>query len=347
MTEVALASGFGSVRRFNETFQQLYDRPPAQLRRLGGPDETASHGEAVRLSLALQGRPTTGTPCWASWRLRAIPGVERVAGGRYERTPGDRRRRRRDPRRAGGAKSRLNVAVRFPKISALPAIIARVRRVFDLAADPAAIGEHLRQGPGAGAAGRRAAGPARARRLGRLRAGDPRHPRPADHRRRRPRPRRQAGRARMAQPLPEALASEGLTHVFPTPQQLADADFAALGMPRVAGRGARRHDRGGRRRSAALRPEPRPRRGDRRAEGPAGHRRMDGAVHRHARAARAGRLSRRRHRPDARAGRRQTAAAPARPNSSPAPRPGGPGAPMPPCTSGHPKGRLQQTKRRT
>ncbi|MEO8926753.1 MAG: Ada metal-binding domain-containing protein, partial [Caulobacteraceae bacterium] len=36
MTQVALASGFGSVRRFNETFQQLYDRPPASLRRLRG-----------------------------------------------------------------------------------------------------------------------------------------------------------------------------------------------------------------------------------------------------------------------------------------------------------------------
>ena len=37
MAEVALAAGFGSVRRFNETFQQLYDRPPATLRRLGEP----------------------------------------------------------------------------------------------------------------------------------------------------------------------------------------------------------------------------------------------------------------------------------------------------------------------
>ena len=33
MAEVALAAGFGSLRRFNETFQQLYDRPPAALRR--------------------------------------------------------------------------------------------------------------------------------------------------------------------------------------------------------------------------------------------------------------------------------------------------------------------------
>src|SRR6201996_8702561 len=43
MIEVALASGFGSVRRFNETFQNLYHRPPGELRRRaaeasGGPE---------------------------------------------------------------------------------------------------------------------------------------------------------------------------------------------------------------------------------------------------------------------------------------------------------------------
>src|SRR5208282_1320230 len=45
------------------------------------------------------------------------------------------------------AKSRLAISVRFPKISALPAIIARVRRVFDLAADPVAISTHLARDP--------------------------------------------------------------------------------------------------------------------------------------------------------------------------------------------------------
>src|SRR6201995_4440222 len=33
MIQVALASGFGSVRRFNETFQRMYHRPPSELRR--------------------------------------------------------------------------------------------------------------------------------------------------------------------------------------------------------------------------------------------------------------------------------------------------------------------------
>ena len=35
LTSMALASGFGSVRRFNETFQALYGRPPSALRRRG------------------------------------------------------------------------------------------------------------------------------------------------------------------------------------------------------------------------------------------------------------------------------------------------------------------------
>ena len=43
MTEVAAAAGFGSMRRFNETFQQLYRRPPKALRRAGVSDETGRH----------------------------------------------------------------------------------------------------------------------------------------------------------------------------------------------------------------------------------------------------------------------------------------------------------------
>src|SRR5579872_471814 len=52
MTEVALASGFNSLRRFNETFQQLYRRPPSALRRRAGA-ETEESG----LSLLLPYRP--------------------------------------------------------------------------------------------------------------------------------------------------------------------------------------------------------------------------------------------------------------------------------------------------
>jgi len=227
MAEVALASGFGSVRRFNETFQQLYDRPPIELRRLGG--EPAQAGEAVQLTLPYK-PPYDWDALLAFLALRAIPGVERVSAGRYERSLaiGD----------AVGvirvepaAKDRLAVSVRFPKISALPAIIARVRRVFDLAADPVAISTHLAQDP--------ALAPMVAARPG-LRV-----PGAWDGF-------ELAIRAILGQqitvvaarglaaklvaahgtPLPAELASEGLTHVFPSARSLVGADFAALGMPR-------------------------------------------------------------------------------------------------------------------
>src|SRR5262245_7450565 len=50
MIQVALASGFGSVRRFNETFQRLYHRPPSDLRR--GRGAKASAGPETVLLLA-------------------------------------------------------------------------------------------------------------------------------------------------------------------------------------------------------------------------------------------------------------------------------------------------------
>ena len=230
MAEVAMASGFGSVRRFNETFQQLYDRPPASLRRLGGADEPACQGEAVLLTLPYS-PPYDWDAMLGFLALRAIPGVERVAGGVYERTLGV----------AGAvgivrvepaAKSRLAVSVRFPKISALPAIIARVRRVFDLAADPVAISTHLARDPAlapmvAARPGLRVPGAWDGFELA-IRAilGQQITVTAA---------RGLAGKlvAAHGAPLPTSLVAEGLTHAFPTPQRLADVDFATLGMPRA------------------------------------------------------------------------------------------------------------------
>src|SRR6266404_6293114 len=51
MTEVALASGFGSVRRFNEIFRDLFGRAPSALRRKGsGPAQVAGDAVTLRLS---------------------------------------------------------------------------------------------------------------------------------------------------------------------------------------------------------------------------------------------------------------------------------------------------------
>jgi AraC family transcriptional regulator, regulatory protein of adaptative response / DNA-3-methyladenine glycosylase II len=77
---------------------------------------------------------------------RAIPGIERVTADRYERSvqvDGVQGTVAVEP--AGG--NALRAKVRFSKLTALPNIIARLRRVFDLAADPVAIAAHLAQDP--------------------------------------------------------------------------------------------------------------------------------------------------------------------------------------------------------
>ncbi len=85
MTEIAFAAGFGSVRRFNETFADLFKRAPSELRRLGGAEVSASsEGE---FSLLLRYQPPYDWPAMLEFlSLRAISGIERVADGAYSRT---------------------------------------------------------------------------------------------------------------------------------------------------------------------------------------------------------------------------------------------------------------------
>jgi AraC family transcriptional regulator of adaptative response / DNA-3-methyladenine glycosylase II len=227
MAEVALASGFNSVRRFNETFLQLFGRSPVTLRRVR--DKTRR--DAGALSVRLAYRPPYDWDAMLSFlSARAIPGVEAVAGNVYWRTIaiGD----------ACGVigvapdhKNRVKVSVRFPDMAALPQIIARVRRVFDLAADPDMIGAHLsldpmlaqsiaaRPGlrvPGAwdgfelavrAIFGQQITVPAATRLLGKLVAAH-------------------------GTLLPASTRDvEGLSHLFPSPARLASADLAVLGMP--------------------------------------------------------------------------------------------------------------------
>lgn len=145
MAEVALAAGFGSVRRFNETFQQLFRRPPSTLRRSGASDLAAGEGAAATLRLPY--RPPYDWSAMISFLAgRAIPGVEMVGPRRYARTLAV-------GAAAGvvvvepGEGDWLNVTLNFPRVEAWPAVIAKVRRVFDLAADPGLIGAHLSEDP--------------------------------------------------------------------------------------------------------------------------------------------------------------------------------------------------------
>jgi AraC family transcriptional regulator of adaptative response / DNA-3-methyladenine glycosylase II len=226
MAEVALASGFNSVRRFNETFRDLFGRPPAALRH--GRD--TARREAGALSVRLAYRPPYDWDAMLSFLgARAIPAVEIIAGDSYRRTIAIGANCG-VIRVAPAAKNRIDVQVRFPDMAALPQIIARVRRVFDLAADPDTIGAHLsldpalaplvgaRPGlrvPGAwdgfelavrAIFGQQITVPAATKLLGKLVQA-------------------------FGEPLPTAMQDEGLSHLFPSAARIARANLVTLGMP--------------------------------------------------------------------------------------------------------------------
>lgn len=148
MSEIALAAGFGSVRRFNETFQELYARPPSSLRRKvvapGAERRTRERGVTVRLRYR---PPYDFASMLAFFRVRAIPGVEHVSDERYARTVLQEGETGSVELVHSEKDASLVATIRFPNVRALPSIVARIRRTFDLAADVTSIGAHLATDP--------------------------------------------------------------------------------------------------------------------------------------------------------------------------------------------------------
>jgi len=76
MTEIALAAGFGSLRRFNEVFRDLFHRPPTALRR---NDSRGWVPAKMGVRLRLRYRPPYDWDSMLAYlQPRAIPGVEVV-----------------------------------------------------------------------------------------------------------------------------------------------------------------------------------------------------------------------------------------------------------------------------
>ena len=136
MTDVAFAAGFGSLRRFNDTFRQLYGRAPSALRR---ETQGGSVNRDTAITLTLGYAPPYDWPAMIGFfAARAIPGVEQAEAGRYRRTIElDGCRSSIDVRRC--AITALAATIRFADVRALPTIIARIRNLFDLRSDVAAI----------------------------------------------------------------------------------------------------------------------------------------------------------------------------------------------------------------
>ncbi|HEY6434850.1 MAG TPA: AlkA N-terminal domain-containing protein [Acetobacteraceae bacterium] len=231
MTEVALATGFGSVRRFNDTFQKLYGRPPRSLRR-------TTRGEAMDSAIILT-LPFKPPYDWAAMvgflGARAIRGVETLSDGVYARSIGLDGAVGSISVRPAAEPRALIAAIRFPVVTALPAIVARIRLMFDLGADPAVIGAHLAEDPVmaplvAARPGLRVPGAWDGFELSvRGILGQQITVRAAQA---------LAGKLvaayGVALPPTEDAGLTGLSHVFPSPERLAEAEDLAtvLGMPR-------------------------------------------------------------------------------------------------------------------
>jgi AraC family transcriptional regulator of adaptative response / DNA-3-methyladenine glycosylase II len=139
---VAAASGFASVRRFNDAVRATYGRAPRELRRGRG---TRNGSDLV---LRLSYRPPF------DWRAlldflgpRALPGVESVSADGYARAIGSGRGAGWLAVRHEPEARRVVARVHVPDAAGLIDIAQRVRRIFDLAADPQPIREQLGADP--------------------------------------------------------------------------------------------------------------------------------------------------------------------------------------------------------
>jgi AraC family transcriptional regulator of adaptative response / DNA-3-methyladenine glycosylase II len=141
VTRVAFASGFQSLRRFNSVFRERYRLTPSALR----PRSRAARLEVVRLTLAY--RPPLAWDVLTSLLDRgALPGVEVLRDGRYARTVSLEGKRGVVFVSAARDRPQLQVDVSGSLVPVLMPLLARLRHVFDLDADPTVVNAHLAQG---------------------------------------------------------------------------------------------------------------------------------------------------------------------------------------------------------
>ncbi len=135
--EVALASGFSSLRRFNALFLERYRKSPTQFRRRRVSDEGSVLCEVgIRL-------PYDWEAILAFLDARSVAGVEHVEGGVYRRTARVAGRVGWIAVRRHPSKAAITVEVSSGLVPALPQVLRRVRRLFDTACRPADVSEAL------------------------------------------------------------------------------------------------------------------------------------------------------------------------------------------------------------
>ncbi|MFF8989151.1 AlkA N-terminal domain-containing protein [Streptomyces sp. NPDC014983] len=158
VTEIAFAAGFASVRQFNDTVREVYAATPTEVRAAAprGGARRAAAGTGIPLRLAHRG-PYQAAAVFDQLAREAVPGIEEVTG-----RPGARTYRRtlrlpygtgiaavaertRAPRAGTGTRPGgwLDAHLHLTDPRDLTTAVQRLRRLFDLDADPYAIDERL------------------------------------------------------------------------------------------------------------------------------------------------------------------------------------------------------------
>ncbi|MFD9484880.1 DNA-3-methyladenine glycosylase 2 family protein [Streptomyces sp. NPDC059991] len=155
VTDIAFAAGFASVRQFNDTIRQIYARTPSALREESGTKTgrgSAAFAAGIPLRLAHRG-PYAARTVFDLLAEEAVAGVEEMTG-----EPGARIYRRTlrlpygtgivavdeaRPRRGGWLEARIHLT----DLRDLTTAVQRLRRLFDLDADPYAVDERLAADP--------------------------------------------------------------------------------------------------------------------------------------------------------------------------------------------------------
>jgi AraC family transcriptional regulator of adaptative response / DNA-3-methyladenine glycosylase II len=143
ITEVAFASGFASLRRFNDAFNRRYRMPPTRLRKKA-TDGLAALADGQTSTLQLSYRPPYDwNGILAFLAARALKGVEHVTDISYARTVelGDAKGWIRVTQ--SRKKHALMVEFAHSLTPVLPALLSRIRALFDLNARPDLIAKHL------------------------------------------------------------------------------------------------------------------------------------------------------------------------------------------------------------
>ena len=227
MHQVALASGFGSVRRFNACFQKTYKRSPTQLRKFGQRHLALAQDE-YRFSLRY--RPPYDWQALLEFLApRATPGVEAIVNGVYRRTFSLHGHCGWMEVALDPSSSAINLRIYYPQPRWLFFIVERVRSMFDLAADPEQFARQARRDPMlasrvAARPGLRIPGSWDGFELAvRAVLGQQVTVRGATT---------LAGRLVREFGTP-FVGPEGLTRLFPTAEKLAEGDLSRIGLPRA------------------------------------------------------------------------------------------------------------------